>query len=186
MDLKTFNNLSDEEIIAMSKKDVGNFKFLYERYKQKLEIYAIKISGFSQEEAEDIVQNSFIKIWGNLNNIDTSTKVSSFIYNVVHNETISEWRRKKKKLDPIEIKNDSDLYIQSNENDLSAEKNQKISKILNLLSPNYREILILRYLENMDYEEISDILKIPMGTVAARVKRAKDQFEKYSDKHDFF
>jgi RNA polymerase sigma-70 factor (ECF subfamily) len=171
-------SLSDKEIISKSVQDVEYFRCIYERYEKKLKRYIYKISNFSEEEAEDILQNSFIKLWKNINGYDETIKFSSFLYRIVHNETVSLWRKnqsleKVKKAYYFENENED-------ENPLKEEdkNNKKILDILNMLSEKYKEVLVLKFLENMDYEEISDILKIPEGTIATRINRAKKTFAK--------
>ncbi len=172
------DSLSDMEIISKSIDDVDYFRCIYIRYEKKLKRYISQISNFSEEEAEDILQNSFLKIWKNINGYDKTIKFSSFIYRIVHNETVSLWR-KSQSLEKFKEK-----YIYETENEdttISKEekiKKQKILEALNLLSEKYKEVLVLKFLENMDYEEISDILKIPEGTVATRINRAKKAFAK--------
>ena len=172
------DSLSDKEIISRSIEDVEYFRCIYERYEKKLKRYIFQISNFSEDEAEDILQNSFIKIWKNINGYDETIKFSSFLYRIVHNETISLWR-KKQTLEKVK-ENYSHEVGDENEFELKEKptKNQKILDVLNLLSEKYKEVLVLKFLENMDYEEISDILKIPEGTVATRINRAKKAFAK--------
>ncbi len=172
------DSLSDKEIISRSIEDVEYFRCIYERYENKLKRYIFQISNFSEDEAEDILQNAFIKIWKNINGYDETIKFSSFLYRIVHNETISLWR-KKQTLEKVK-ENYSHEVGDENEFELKEKptKNQKILDVLNLLSEKYKEVLVLKFLENMDYEEISDILKIPEGTVATRINRAKKAFAK--------
>jgi len=178
------NSLSDAEIISMSISDIEYFKCLYERYEVRLKRYINKISNFSSDEVEDILQNAFINIWKNIHSYDDSMKQSSFLYRIVHNETVSQWRKQNS------IDNTKKNYqnLDSNEEmelleDESTYKNQ-IDKILELMSQKYKEVLVLKFLENMDYEEISNILKIPEGTVATRINRAKKAFIKIADKEN--
>lgn len=179
------NLLTDKEIISKSLEDINYFRCLFDRYENRLKNYIHRISGFDDYMTEDILQNAFIKIWKNLNNYDDTIPVSSFLYNIVHNETISIWRHQEvqKKLKQ-NVDNHEDIY--SNDNNNNTISSQKILETLNSLPEKYREILILKFYENMDYEEISNILKIPEGTVATRINRAKSHFAKISDKTDFF
>lgn len=179
------NLLTDKEIISKSLEDINYFRCLFDRYENRLKNYIHRISGFDDYMTEDILQNAFIKIWRNLNNYDDTIPVSSFLYNIVHNETISIWRHQEvqKKLKQ-NVDNHEDIYINDNNNNTIS--SQKILETLNSLPEKYREILILKFYENMDYEEISNILKIPEGTVATRINRAKSHFAKISDKTDFF
>lgn len=178
------DSLSDKEIIELSlKEDVEYFRCIYERYAPRLKAYISKISGFSKEQIEDILQDAFIKVWKNIHAYDDSMKFSSFLYRIVHNETVSQWRKQKvmsKTLDSMtqEIKVDSFEHEPNINGDSQDEKKKNIEKILKLLPDKYREVLILKFLENMDYEEISNILMIPEGTVATRINRAKKAFAK--------
>ena len=138
--------------------------------------------GEDEEETEDILQNAFINVWRNINSFDDSLKFSSFLYRIVHNETITQWRkidssdRVKQSYDSTIIDEDENV-IDEDENT----KNKKIKKILDKMPLKYKEVLVLKFLENMDYEEISNILKIPEGTVATRINRAKKSFVKISE-----
>ena len=88
-------DLSDNDVISKSREDIKYFACLYDRYDQRLIRYILKISQASYEEAGDIFQESFIKIWINLNEFDNNLKLSSWIYRIVHNETVSFCRKKK-------------------------------------------------------------------------------------------
>ena len=92
---ETCKNLADSEIIEKSLIEIDYFACLYERYEPVLLRYIKKISSAREEEASDILQEAFIKIWKNLNNYDDSLKLSSWLYRIVHNETISFCRKKR-------------------------------------------------------------------------------------------
>jgi RNA polymerase sigma-70 factor (ECF subfamily) len=144
--------------------------------------YVRRISGLAEEEAKDILQEAFIKIWRNLNEYDTDLKLSSWIYRIVHNETISYWR-KSKSHDKDQTLSLDDEFIEYEdpgqvENDSNPDPNEKIEKVLDSLPLKYREVLTLKFLEKMSYGEVSDVLKIPEGTVATRINRAKKLFIK--------
>jgi len=180
------NSLSDSEIIAKSLEDLEYFKCLYERYEERLKRYVGKISNFSSDEINDVLQNAFINIWKNINNYDDSMKLSSFLYRIVHNETISQWRKSKSSADikdkyQIDEEIEEIEYFDSDEKD----KREKIFIILDQMKLKYKEVLVLKFLENMDYEEISNILKIPEGTVATRINRAKKAFSTIVDKQNY-
>ena len=86
-------NLSDEEIIKKSLLEIDYFACLYNRYDKKLLRYIKRLSMTSEEEANDILQDSFIKIWRNINNYDSNLKFSSWVYRIVHNETVTHYRK---------------------------------------------------------------------------------------------
>jgi RNA polymerase sigma-70 factor, ECF subfamily len=179
------NSFTDKEIFKLSLEDVTFYRCLFERYESRLKSYIKRISGFDPEEIDDVLQNAFIKIWKNLNNYDESVEVSGFIYNVVHNETISLWRKMSSTRKIKEYLSQNTTYIVEQNNEDTKETNVEISRIIGKMPEKYREVIILKFFENMDYEEISYILRIPEGTVATRINRAKAYFAKIADKTKF-
>jgi RNA polymerase sigma-70 factor, ECF subfamily len=186
---KICSELSDNEIIVKSRKDMNYFACLYERYEQRLMRYISKISLADYSEAKDILQESFIKAWINLNEFDTDLKLSSWLYRIVHNETISFCRKKKSfgKNNNVPVNENivSDYEPEIIENSTKEENFQLTDKVLNKLPLKYKEVLVLKFLEQMSYEEISDVLKIPEGTVAVRINRAKKMFKTIADKENY-
>lgn len=183
---KTCDKLSDHEIVKRSLDDIDYFGCIYEKYGAKLLSYIKRISYTGDEQAEDILQDSFIKIWKNLNEYDQGLKLSSWLYRIVHNETISYLRGKNAygKNNVIQLDEDvvTDLHaginIETDREEIFAFTNQ----VLNDIPEKYRQYLVLRYFEKLSYEEISDILKVPEGTVATRINRAKKLFKKIAEK----
>lgn len=182
------DGFSDLEIIQKSLKEIDFFSCLFERYEVKMLRYIKRVAIVSREEAEDILQDSFINIWKNLHAFDQSLKLSSWIYRIVHNQTISSIRKKKSygKDRRVEINESSFAEMADEGNDFSetdfAEREALIEGALAKLSLPYKEVLVLKFLENMSYEEISDVLKIPEGTVATRINRAKKAFKEISNR----
>lgn len=178
------NELEDREIIAKIKENLGYFNCLYERYGQSLLRYIRRITAVSNQEAEDILQDSFVKIWKNINAFDPDLKFSSWLYRIVHNETISHWRKDKwTRNNPFLELDDGDLENLAEDLGVDEECCPELNMIINKVSAKYREILVLKYSEDKSYEEISDILKIPEGTVAIRLNRAKKELSKLLANH---
>ncbi|MBL4694829.1 sigma-70 family RNA polymerase sigma factor [Candidatus Gracilibacteria bacterium] len=178
---------SDQEIVKLSLEDSDNFLELMNRYEAPLLRYIHRLCRVSEHDAEDILQETFISTYQNLNNYDPQLKFSSWIYRITHNKAISHYRKNKNpsiSLDDNEVlykKLKSDLDLPT-ETEQKMEK-ERIGKILDTLSPKYRDVLVLKFLEDKDYTEISDILKIPMGTVATQINRAKKQLKKLIQKN---
>ena len=180
--IKNCEGISDEELVQKSLKNIDYFACIYERYEQKLIRYILRISSFSFAEAEEVLQEAFVKAWQNLNEFDGDLKFSSWIYRIVHNTTITEWKKTQSKGKNQKQEIDEELFhnLPSSLN-IEKEINQKfnkenIRKILQLMPEKYREVLILKFLEEKDYQEISDILKKPSGTIATLINRAKKSF----------
>ena len=176
------DGLSDQEIVRKSLEAVDFFSCLYERYEERLLRYIKRVAFAGADEAADILQDAFIKIWKNLNAYDQSLPWSSWMYRIVHNEAISSLRRKKTVGRGQQVPWDERLFSGIPDDVLPEDAaepelpDKNIHRVLALLPESYREVLVLRFWENMPYDAISDILKIPEGTVATRINRAKKAF----------
>jgi RNA polymerase sigma-70 factor (ECF subfamily) len=184
------NNKSDNELVLLTIEDPAVFGVLMERYETRMLIYIKRLSSVTDEEAEDILQDSFLKAYQNLNNFDTHLAFSSWLYRIVHNETISAWRKNKSRPQGNVASVDDEFFArivdsQDIEKDINSDiLKQEIMKVLAEMDEKYREILILKFIEDKNYDEISDILKKPIGTVATHINRAKKQFRDLCIKED--
>jgi len=131
--LESCKGLSDNEIAARSLENLDYFSCLYQRYEAELLRYIFRVGSLDEEEAQDILQESFIKIWRNLNEFDSSMKLSSWLYRIVHNETISHIRKKKSY--GKDKTRDVELYsnILAEEPDHGHETEEKLSRIPQIL-----------------------------------------------------
>ena len=165
-------NLTDENIASQVQKgEKEKYSLIVVRYQDKLYRYAMYLIKDS-EMAADAVQNSFIKAYININSFKTSKKFSSWIYRITHNEVMNLLAKNKKYLqmsDKIDYQSDLDL-----EDDLVKKELVKMAnKCLDQIPFLYKEPLTLYFLEEKSYEEIGDILKIPINTVGTRISRGK-------------
>ena len=183
MDIRQDVNLkTDEELVILILENQGYFTYLIERYERKLLAYILRISNVSHQEAEDVLQDVFIKVYQNLNDFDPDLKFSSWIYRITHNEVISNYRKRRSRDKDLVIDiDDADLQNFASDLDITQELDDKflranIFKVLDNLDIKYREVLVLKFLEEKNYREISDIIKKPMGTVATLINRAKKAF----------
>ncbi|MBK8348213.1 MAG: RNA polymerase sigma factor [Saprospiraceae bacterium] len=145
--------LSDREIIRLSLADLEYFACLVLKYEVRLLSYIKKISQTNHDEAEDILQEAFIKIWKNLNGYDPRLKLESWIFRIVHNETISYWRKKTSySKDNIVRLDDERLHTLMAAEDVDEMAGESffriIEEVLPLLKQEYREVLVLKYLED--------------------------------------
>ncbi|MCX6740698.1 MAG: RNA polymerase sigma factor [Candidatus Parcubacteria bacterium] len=174
---------SDAELVALSLAKQENYVYIIKRYEAQLKRYILRLSSFSREEAEDILQDVFIKVYQNLNSFDPRLKFSSWIYRIVHNEVITSFRRNKNKSKVIswdidnkiidKIQSDFDIKRRLDQESLAIQ----IRKIFKDMDYKYAQVLELKFLENKSYKEISDILQKPENTIATWISRAKKQFK---------
>jgi len=183
-----FREKTDEELVALVLKNQEHFAYLIKRYEVKLASYVRRISSFEKEEIEDVLQEVFIKTYKNLNDFDRGLKFSSWIYRITRNQVISNYRKKKARPQSITWKINEEV-LNNMVSDFDVERKidseflkQNISEVLQRVDKKYREVLILKFLEEKDYKEISDIIQKPTGTVSSWINRAKKKFRKELEK----
>lgn len=186
------NKLTDQELVKKSIQNVDFFGYLMDRYENKLSHFIMRISSFNKEESEDILQEVFLKAWKNLNDFSEDMQFSNWIFSIARNQTISEYRKAKSR----GIKSKTELEIEDFMNiaskiDLEKEiskkiDQEKIHEILSLMPIHYKEVLVLKFLEEKSTSEISDILKKPENTISTLIHRAKEEFRKITNKFNFF
>lgn len=174
---------SDQELVSLTLRDRHAFRGIVERYEAPLKRYIIRLGCIDTHDTEDILQETFLKCYLNLNDYDHDLKFSSWIYRITHNETMTFFR--KKKIRPAPALNEDDLRLLENiadEVNLLEHISQKfdvelICKAVGQVDEKYREALVLKFFEEKSYTEISDILEIPEGTVATYISRGKKELK---------
>lgn len=177
--------LSDEDIsVKVQAGDSESFGILVTRYEAKMMRYANKFL-FGYEEAQDVVQEVFLKAYIHIQSFDSKQKFSSWLYRIAHNEFINAIKKKGKEPLPLI---DPDMFLphlvakQTADDEIhKKETAEMLEKCLNKLDPKYREPLVLYYIEELDYKDVADILRLPTSTVGVRLKRGKDMLKKAYD-----
>jgi RNA polymerase sigma-70 factor (ECF subfamily) len=175
--MKTTTDDTDEIIAGrVQSGDSDSFGVLIERYEAKLKRYARKFLSY-QEDIEDLVQDVFIKAYTNIQSYDSKQRFSPWIYRIAHNTFVNELKRKDRGsfiffdadtvLPQMAAKETTDGVV------LDAELKEELDSLLSDVSPKYREALVLHYLEELSYQEISEILHIPVTTVGVRMSRGR-------------
>lgn len=173
--------ISDEKLI----EDIINsnqelYSFVIDRYELKLKIYLSRLTNNSPE-VEDLVQQTFVNAFINLKSFDRNQKFSSWIYRIAHNLTIN-WLKKKKiniflgqdESLANSIKADIDIIKEVADKEVS----RKIMTAINNLPDKFKEPIILYYIEDKTYDEISEILRKPKNTIGTLISRAKNILKK--------
>lgn len=166
------SNKTDEMVVhSVRTHNQELYAVLVTRYEHKLLRYATNLI-HDEQAAKDVVQESFIKAFVNLKGFDTKKKFSSWIYRITHNEAMNVLKKYRKVVawpEDLEVVDDQDI-----EKDFMREETgHQVQECLTKIPLIYSEPLMLRYLEERSYDEISDILRIPIGTVGTRINRAK-------------
>ena len=191
--LSAYEQMTDEELVKSSLQNEDAFYSLIKRYEPVLLRYIRRMTQVNREEAEDLLQDIFIKIYRNLNGFDTNLKFSTWAYRIAHNEIISQYRKKRQNRYSVELDADDKesrsiagiltdtLNVESDY--LDKEKARTVRTALEELPSKYRDILVMHYFEELNYREISDILQKPSGSVATLLNRAKDRFKKIAGRY---
>tara|TARA_Y100000590_G_C15695839_1_gene1005068 strand:- start:1599 stop:2192 length:594 start_codon:yes stop_codon:yes gene_type:complete len=182
MDIMLKNNFTDEDLIKQFQN--GNrqaFNELVYRYKDKILNFIYRFMN-DMDVAEDLAQETFLKVYLKKDSYKEISKFSTWLYTIASNLAKTELRKlKRRKTFSISEITKSDkehnLFIDYN----SSSQNQKIDKneshilheSIHSLDKDFRTIIILREIQELSYENISKILKLPLGTVKSRINRGK-------------
>ena len=174
------SDLTDEEIVARILHDRSYFEVIVERFEEKLTRYLRRLGVYVHEDRQDLLQEIFIKVYKNLYGFDRNLSFSSWIYRIAHNEVISWYRKKSVRPEGHLLPDVDELFVFIPDTNPNAE--QLVDSVIDAtslhgalkgLEGKYRDPIILRFFEYKEYDEISDILKIPIGTVGTLISRGK-------------
>lgn len=180
------SGLSDEDRILIErclKGDEKAYEELLCKYRNSVFSICLRMVR-NRTTAEDIAQEVFIKVFSALNRYDPTYPFSSWLNRITSNLCIDHLRREKERtisLDQPVGGDDSDLLIQLPAGTAGPDREMESKEMMAILEDalgklpeHYRIIVILRHQEQLSYEEISDTLGIPLGTVKARIHRARN------------
>ncbi|HQT83099.1 MAG TPA: RNA polymerase sigma factor, partial [Candidatus Paceibacterota bacterium] len=132
---------------------------------------------------EDVVQEVFIKTYQNIQSYDAARPFSPWIYRIAHN-MFANALRSHSRLPFVTV--DLDLFSAHTAYEIDPAGDEEreqmkalVERGLEALSPLYREVLVLYYIEQLNYQEIADVLRVPVGTVGVRLRRAREALKKY-------
>ena len=183
---KNLNSLSDEELIA-ELQQTGNeraFEILVHRYKNPLTNYVFRFLG-DFDACSDVVQETMIKFYRYKDNYSSVAKFSTWIYTIAGNLARTEYRRRKRRSfvsihDCGEDHKVFDIPDESYRPDVMTDsgiKDELIQKALLKVKEDFREVVILRDIEGMSYEEIAEITGLNEGTVKSRINRGRAKLQ---------
>jgi len=181
-------NLLESQLVKLALKgDQAAFAELVELYQEKLYHMAYRMLN-NRQEAEDVVQDTFMRVYNNLERYDDTMKFSTWIYRIATNLCIDRLRKRK----PIySLDAESSEYegldgysmIPSDnrtpESELLLSETQRIiHQAIDTLPPKYKTVMILRYIHELSLQEVGDILDMPVTTIKTRVHRGREFLRK--------
>jgi RNA polymerase sigma-70 factor (ECF subfamily) len=144
---------------------------------------------WEKDEVEDLTQEAFIKAFASLSTFNNEYAFSTWLYKIATNNCIDYIRKKKLQTfsidKPIESKESDfsfelpDSTYEPDKAMISSQRKKLLEDAINSLPPKYRQVIVMRHQEDLEYQEIAQILKLPLGTVKAHIFRAREMLYKY-------
>lgn len=160
-----------------------SFERLVRKYQDRLYNTLIHVTG-STHEAEEVVQDAMLQAYAKLDTFRGGSSFYTWLYRIAFNLAVSRQRKKRPRvsLDQIQENAGIDPTDRAEQPDATIERTERAQQVhaaLNQLSEEFRSILVLREMEDCDYETISDMLDVPIGTVRSRLHRARVMMRDY-------
>ncbi|MBI5366312.1 MAG: sigma-70 family RNA polymerase sigma factor [Planctomycetes bacterium] len=189
-----FDNEADIRLmLGVKARDTRAFEELYRQYSGRILNYLFRLH-WDRALAEDLLQEVFLRVWKGAQDYQPTGKVSAYIFKVAHNVWLNDREKKRPRLfsslerhgdgggdpTPVEFEGHEDS---PDESALREELRAEVRRAIETLSDKERSVLMLSEFEGFKYQEIADILQIPVGTVKSRMahaaERLKARLEKY-------
>ncbi len=186
--------ITDAQLVQKTLINPDEYALIIDRFEGPLERYIMRITHADHEDVEELLQTIFIKAYRSLNGFDTRLKLSSWLYRIAHNVCVDYLRKNSKKthmsldaedeysqalIESIASEDNVSLYL------ATEEQKRSVRNIIQRLPDKYRTVIILFFAEGKSYDEISDILQIPVNSVGTLLNRAKKHFLALSQEPQF-
>ncbi len=186
----------DAELVARARTgDERAYRALLERYERPVFTICLRMVR-DRELAADLAQDAFIKVFSMLDRYDRRYAFSSWLFKITSNLCIDHLRRRRVETVPMDdpiAGEDGDIRRQyaadGPDPHQQAERSERMAMLeeaIAELPEHYRVILLLRHQEHLAYEEIARVLDVPLGTVKARIHRAREALRRILEERDFF
>ena len=177
--------LDDQELVRrIRERDGEALRLLVERYQDR--IFAL-IYGIVRDrhETEDVAQSVFMKVFDRINSFDGRSKFYTWLYRVAANAAKDHVKMRSRR-PSVPLEEDAGIAATGDSpwaHVSAAETRQMVRDAINELPPRYREVLALRELEGMSYNELAQVLKLSIGTVESRLHRARAKLKRRLLRH---
>ncbi len=168
--------LSDYNLVQKALKgDRYAFKEIVEKYKQQVAKTVIGFLG-NTREAEDVGQEVFIRFYKSMKQYKGDSALATYLTRIAINLSLNEIKRQKRiinsDIDEVTYK------LGSDDETVNKDNEDTITKALQNLEPEFRSVIVLRFIDGFSTKETAEILKLPVGTVLSRVSRAQQKLKK--------
>ena len=179
-------NYSDEKLLDMFRKESSRnyaYNLIVRKYQKRI-YWHIRRIVITHEDADDVTQNTLIKVWKGLNNFKAESQLYTWLYRIATNESISLIKKKKKRffISINDIEHELALSLESDEQYSGDEIQLTLQKAILTLPEKQRLVFNLRYYDELKYDEISEILETSVGALKASYHHAVKKIETYIKK----
>lgn len=177
-----WKDATDRDLVATATTGVeGSFEELVRRYQRPISAYVYRMVG-DYEAALDLTQEIFIKVYGSLARYRSEFKFSTWIYKIAHNSAVDHLRRNAGRERSLSSGIEGDQYelpiesgsLSPEQESERRERRLEIEAVVRSLPNAYRELIVLRHSQDLTYEEIVEVTRLPLGTVKNRLFRARE------------
>jgi RNA polymerase sigma-70 factor, ECF subfamily len=180
-------DMDDHQLLAATLTgDDAAFRELTRRYRNQITNYVYRMLD-DYDRAVDLAQETFVRVWMNAERYQATYSFSTYIYKIAHNLAISELRQRKRRRtiplptffsdrdsEEMEVEIEDRKQVMADDAMIGDERRRAVSRAIASLPEKYRAALVLCDIEERSYEEISEVLGLPVGTVKSRINRARN------------
>lgn len=184
-------SIADKDLLsAVIDGDLDSFDVLVDRYKNRLMNFVFRFVK-DYDVSEDIVQETFLRVFRKRRDYKAIANFSTWIFTIAGNLAKSELRRRKRwRFLSIDAANEGEKSFELPDTGRKPDRNaairmfdESIQEAIDSLKDKYKEALILRDIEGLSYQQIAEIMEVPVGTVKSRVNRARMKLQKKLKSH---
>ncbi|MFP3859279.1 MAG: RNA polymerase sigma factor [Bacteroidales bacterium] len=174
---------SDNEVLSLFRNEETRnfaFKIIIKKYQERLYWHIRKIV-ISHDDADDVLQNTFIKVWNSLDNFREDSKLYTWLYRIATNESLTFLKQKRKKffVSFVDVENQLKNTLESDDYFNGDYIQLKLQKAILTLPEKQRLVFNMKYFDEMKYEDMSEILGTSVGALKASFHHAVKKIEKY-------
>ncbi len=175
--------LSDEELVARANRELFHTTVAYEelmrRYQRTLFNVCSRYLG-NERDADDVCQEVMLKVLHGLKQFEGKAKFKTWLYSITYNECITQYRKEKRKrrlFDALSL----EAHEEAQEPEEPVGNSKGLDRWLIHVNPVDREILVLRFVAELEFQEIADIMHMGLSATKMRYKRALEKLRKHID-----
>ncbi|CAN5559566.1 sigma-70 family RNA polymerase sigma factor [soil metagenome] len=179
-------SLTDEQLILeFQNENVEAFNEIVFRYKDKVVNFLYRYTG-SREESEDLAQDTFLKLYKSKHLYREIARFSTWFYTIAINIAKTNLRKNKRynsiSISEFDPDNEKDFDLPSDvltpeQTAQAGIENYHIQKAIDSLDEKFKQVILLRDIQDLDYEEIAKITELPLGTVKSRINRGREKLK---------